>query len=80
MQASGLKEEPPSLAAHVLLGARPAALRAMEFLLNQQRPDGTFSSIPDQVGPRPLPFDFPVLTNIHVISALAMSVSPREMT
>lgn len=67
----------PALHQH---GARPAALRAMEFLLNQQRPDGTFSSIPDQVGPRPLPFDFPVLTNIHVISALAMSLSPREMT
>jgi hypothetical protein len=68
----------PALHRH---GARPAVRRAMGFLLDQQHPDGTSSSIPDQVGPRPLPFDFPVLTNIHVLSALAMSIPPPpEMT
>lgn len=43
---------------------------ATAYLLAQQRDDGSFDSIPDQVGPRPLPFDFPVLADIHALAAL----------
>jgi hypothetical protein len=38
--------------------------------LAEQDPDGGFTSIPDQVGPRPLPFDYPILTDIQTLTAL----------
>ncbi|MEU5281528.1 FAD-binding protein [Streptomyces asoensis] len=57
----------PVLARH---GALPAAGRAITYLLEQQDADGGFTSPPDQVGPRPLPFDYPVLTDLHTLSAL----------
>lgn len=44
--------------------------RAVDYLLEQQRPDGGFTAPADQVGPRPIPFDFPVLANINALTAL----------
>ncbi|WAS90983.1 terpene synthase family protein [Nannocystis punicea] len=49
------------------------AARALAYLLARQDPDGGFTSIPDQVGPRPLPFDFPVLADIHALTAFQRS-------
>ncbi|MEV7192587.1 prenyltransferase/squalene oxidase repeat-containing protein [Streptomyces sp. NPDC093510] len=43
---------------------------ALAFLESRQHADGGFTSTPDQVGPRPLPFDFPVLADVHVLTAL----------
>ncbi|MFI9452450.1 FAD-binding protein [Amycolatopsis sp. NPDC052450] len=65
----------PVVARH---GAPEAALRAVAYLMEQQEADGGFTSIPDQVGPRPLPFDYPVLTDIHTLTALrrAKAVAP----
>ena len=57
----------PVLARH---GNPAAVARAVAFLLVNQDSDGGFSSVPDQVGPRPLPFDYPVLTDIHTLAAL----------
>ncbi|MEU9636687.1 FAD-binding protein [Streptomyces tendae] len=58
-------------------GLAPAAVgRAVTYLLKQQDPDGGFTAPPDQVGPRPLPFDYPVLTDIHALSALLSAHVP----
>lgn len=74
----------PVIARH---GHRPDAARATAWLLTQQQPDGGFTGPPDQVGPRPLPFDYPVLADILVLSALnragtltATPVPPRTAT
>ncbi|MFK4071888.1 prenyltransferase/squalene oxidase repeat-containing protein [Streptomyces sp. NPDC029674] len=50
----------------------PAAdlAKPLAYLEDQQHADGGFTSAPDQVGPRPLPFDFPVLADVHVLTAL----------
>ncbi|GGX80910.1 hypothetical protein GCM10010358_38950 [Streptomyces minutiscleroticus] len=50
--------------------------RAVTYLLKQQDTDGGFTSAPDQVGPRPLPFDYPVLTDLHTLSALRSARLP----
>jgi hypothetical protein len=44
--------------------------KPLAYLTDQQHADGGFSSIADQAGPRPLPFDFPVLADVHVLTAL----------
>ena len=49
--------------------AGPELRTALSYLLNSQNPDGTFTSVPDQVGPRPIPFDFLVLANLHALNA-----------
>ncbi|MGH3773250.1 MAG: prenyltransferase/squalene oxidase repeat-containing protein [Pseudonocardiaceae bacterium] len=40
------------------------------YLLSQQRHDAGFISVPDQAGPRPLPYDVPVLADIFALWAL----------
>ncbi|MGW5162503.1 hypothetical protein ACWEPN_44120 [Nonomuraea wenchangensis] len=57
----------PVLARH---GGLLSVHRAVTYLLDRQDADGGFTSVPDQVGPRPLPFDYPVLADIHALSAL----------
>ncbi len=57
----------PVLARH---GEPLAVGRALTYLLERQDADGGFTAPPDQVGPRPLPFDYPVLADIHTLSAL----------
>ncbi|MDV9187002.1 prenyltransferase/squalene oxidase repeat-containing protein [Streptomyces sp. SR27] len=48
-------------------------------LLSRQSEDGCFPSPPDQVGPRPLPFDYPVVADIHALTALdRISGAPLE--
>lgn len=47
----------------------------LAYLEDRQHPDGGFTSIPDQAGPRPLPFDFPVLADVHVLTALNRMVA-----
>ncbi|MFI1097074.1 prenyltransferase/squalene oxidase repeat-containing protein [Streptomyces sp. NPDC020917] len=44
--------------------------RALAWLLAHQNADGGYSGPPDQVGPRPLSYHFPVLTDIPVLLAL----------
>lgn len=63
----------PVLARH---GDPLSVSRAVAYLLRRQDPDGGFTSPPDQVGPRPLPFDYPVLTDIHTLSALRSAHVP----
>jgi len=46
------------------------ALAAVEYLLAEQRADGGYASPPDQSGPRPLPYDVPMLANNFVLMAL----------
>ena len=55
-----------------LIGRAPGPLtgRAVRWLLARQHDDGGFTSIPDQVGPRPLPYDVPVLASVHALNAL----------
>ncbi|MFH8526864.1 FAD-binding protein [Streptomyces tendae] len=63
----------PVLARH---GDPLTVSRAVTYLLAQQDADGGFTSPPDQVGPRPLPFDYPVLTDLHTLSALRAARVP----
>ncbi|MEX3204867.1 prenyltransferase/squalene oxidase repeat-containing protein [Streptomyces acidiscabies] len=50
---------------------RSAALgRAVDFLVARQRPDGGFTSVPDQAGPRPLLYDTPALADVCVLLGL----------
>ncbi|MEU9116244.1 prenyltransferase/squalene oxidase repeat-containing protein [Streptomyces sp. NPDC048483] len=51
-------------------GPQPVADRAARWLLGQQHDHSGFTSIPDQAGPRPLPYDFPVLADVHALLAL----------
>lgn len=44
--------------------------RALAYLLEHQDADGGFTAPPDQVGPRPLPYSFPVLAGVHALTAL----------
>ncbi|WP_086815885.1 prenyltransferase/squalene oxidase repeat-containing protein, partial [Streptomyces cacaoi] len=51
-------------------GSRTGALRsAVGYLAGRQRPDGGFTSVPDQAGPRPLLYDAPALADICVLLA-----------
>jgi hypothetical protein len=43
---------------------------SMTSLVARQRDDGGFDSLPDQAGPRPFPFHFPLLTTVHALDAL----------
>ena len=45
-------------------------LDALSYLSERQHGDGSFASVPDQVGPRPIPFDFPVLATVQALFAL----------
>jgi prenyltransferase beta subunit len=60
-----------SISAGTALGKPPWHRRALAYLLQQQHPDGGFHSKTDQVGPRPIPYDFPSLANIFALTALA---------
>jgi len=55
-----------------VIGRAPGPLtdRAVRWLLAEQHDDGGFTSRPGQVGPRPLPYDFPVLASIQALNAL----------
>ncbi|SES48092.1 squalene-hopene/tetraprenyl-beta-curcumene cyclase [Streptomyces sp. yr375] len=52
------------------LGQDAIVRAGVTHLLSRQHSDGTFTAPPDQVGPRPLPFDVPVFTDIWVLLAL----------
>ncbi|MEV3855308.1 prenyltransferase/squalene oxidase repeat-containing protein [Streptomyces sp. NPDC050095] len=66
----------PALARH---GPRVAVHAAIDYLLGHQHTDGSFTSPPDQVGPRPFPFDYPVLACVHALNALT-AVTPGKQT
>lgn len=55
--------------------------RTADYVLAQQRPDGSFCSIPDQCGPRPFRYDVPVLATNVALLALGRyraALSPTE--
>jgi squalene-hopene/tetraprenyl-beta-curcumene cyclase len=47
------------------------AVRAVEYLLSQQNSDGKIDAPPDMVGPRPLPYHIPVLSDAFPLLSLA---------
>ncbi|SEP59308.1 squalene-hopene/tetraprenyl-beta-curcumene cyclase [Streptomyces sp. yr375] len=61
--------------AHALPVLRPGhqAETALHYLLSHQSADAAYHARPDQVGPRPFPYDFPLLADVHVCTALARS-------
>ncbi|MEV3855310.1 prenyltransferase/squalene oxidase repeat-containing protein [Streptomyces sp. NPDC050095] len=76
-----------ALTASLSSGNAPWRLSGLCYLMNQQDPDGGFTSIPDQAAPRPIPYDFPVLADIFVLNALgsthhllSQGAHPRERT
>ncbi|MFJ2189831.1 prenyltransferase/squalene oxidase repeat-containing protein [Kitasatospora sp. NPDC087861] len=57
----------------ITLTGHPApapAARGTAYLLTQQRPDGSISSIPDSIGPRPFGFSVPALADVFTLLAL----------
>lgn len=63
----------PPLANH---GIPHSLHRGVSYLLSQQQVDGGFSAPPDQVGPRPLAYDFPLLADVHALNALNAVLPP----
>lgn len=57
----------PVIARH---GPPHATAAAVGHLLSRQDATGSFPAPPDQVGPRPLPFDYPVVADLHTLAAL----------
>lgn len=45
-------------------------MAATAYLLDRQDAAGRFPSPPDQTGPRPLAFDYPVVADLHALTAL----------
>lgn len=50
--------------------AHAPAARGTAYLLTQQRPNGSITSIPDSIGPRPFGFHVPALADIFTLLAL----------
>ncbi|GAA0451286.1 prenyltransferase/squalene oxidase repeat-containing protein [Streptomyces sp. NPDC046215] len=50
--------------------AGPAVARGRAWLVAAQQADGSYSGPPDQVGPRPIPYEVPALASIHALAAL----------
>ncbi|MGF6880807.1 squalene-hopene/tetraprenyl-beta-curcumene cyclase [Nocardia sp. GAS34] len=73
-QQDGRASDPISTAYALVAVCRqddPApAARAVAYLLEHQRDDGTIGSISDSIGPRPLRFTVPVLADIFTLLAL----------
>lgn len=51
-------------------GATETLRRGVDYLIVQQDEEGKFVSIPDLVGPRPIPYDFPIFTSLFALLAL----------
>ena len=49
---------------------------ALNYLSERQHGDGSFTSVPDQIGPRPIPYDFPVLATVQALFALTSGRTP----
>lgn len=62
------------------IGDRAALQRGLRYLVACQQPHGGFVSIPDQAGPRPIPFDVPILADVFALvafdQALAAHIEP----
>ncbi|WP_437678292.1 prenyltransferase/squalene oxidase repeat-containing protein [Sorangium sp. So ce131] len=52
------------------IGGRAALERGLLHLLSRQQAHGGFVSVPDQVGPRPIPYDVPLLADNFALLAL----------
>ncbi|MFE5869071.1 prenyltransferase/squalene oxidase repeat-containing protein [Streptomyces roseifaciens] len=59
---------------------RDLAHTGTRWLIAAQRPGGGFNGPADQVGPRPIPYDFPSLPSIHALTALTARSRPRGRT
>ena len=65
-------------AVQALTGRAPGRVvpDALNYLTEQQHNDGSFTSVPDQVGPRPIPYDFPILATVQALFALTSGRTP----
>ncbi|WP_049571787.1 prenyltransferase/squalene oxidase repeat-containing protein [Streptomyces sp. SBT349] len=50
--------------------ATPTVARGVDYLLAQQRTDGSLTSVPDSIGPRPFGFSVPALADVFALLAL----------
>lgn len=69
-EASDVISSAHGLCAAALLNHDGLMASGWHYLQSRQLADGRFLSIPDQAGPRPFAYDFPVLANIFVLNAL----------
>ncbi|MFH8974242.1 prenyltransferase/squalene oxidase repeat-containing protein [Streptomyces sp. NPDC017890] len=79
-QSHGASSDAISTAyALIILATQPdpaPAARTADYLLTQQRPDGSIVSTPDMLGPRPFPYHVPLLTDVFTLLALG-HLTPR---
>lgn len=61
-----------------LPGTRPAAEHGIAWLVAARLPGGSFLGPPDQVGPRPIPYEFPALAGVYALTALAAWRAPAR--
>jgi prenyltransferase beta subunit len=57
------------------IGDRAALQSGLRYLVACQQPHGGFVSIPDQAGPRPIPFDVPILADVFALVALDQALA-----
>lgn len=57
------------------IGDRAALHSGLRYLVACQRVDGGFVSIPDQTGPRPIPYDVPILADVFALVALDQALA-----
>ncbi|MFF4521087.1 prenyltransferase/squalene oxidase repeat-containing protein [Streptomyces bluensis] len=61
-----------------LPGTRRAADRGIAWLAAARLADGSYPGPPDQVGPRPIPYEFPALAGIYALTALGAWRAPAR--
>lgn len=61
-----------------LPGTRRAADQGIAWLTAARLADGSYPGPPDQVGPRPIPYEFPALAGIYALTALAAWHAPAR--
>lgn len=57
------------------IGDHVALQSGLRYLVACQQPHGGFVSIPDQAGPRPIPFDVPILADVFALVALDQALA-----
>jgi squalene-hopene/tetraprenyl-beta-curcumene cyclase len=64
-----------SLIALAQIGDAATLHGGLHYLVACQQPHGGFVSIPDQAGPRPIPFDIPVVADVFALVALDQALA-----
>ncbi|XYH99861.1 prenyltransferase/squalene oxidase repeat-containing protein [Sorangium sp. So ce1128] len=62
------------------IGDNATLERGLSYLLSRQQAHGGFVSVPDQAGPRPIPYDIPILADIFALLAMNHALMSRTVS